>query len=198
MREWQVGDPIGLGDDAGVPDIPYMGYLKDNKDDDEKRTLDEAIDDILYYVYASDEQKLKLHDDIKRILLSARSCRLIDVDSTCERTEFLFKQENRFVWTTHEYLFYPDHPFPNFSSFYDIIERNSYAGLEAMESFKAMISAKERELGKKFIGCGGGYRKKDLAGIELSDECRIFANFESDTPFAIILEIDLENMKLKE
>ena len=27
MREWQVGDPIGEGNDAGVPDIPYMGYL---------------------------------------------------------------------------------------------------------------------------------------------------------------------------
>ena len=34
MREWQVGDPIGDGNDIGVPDIPYMGYLK-NKD---KRT----------------------------------------------------------------------------------------------------------------------------------------------------------------
>lgn len=28
MREWQVGDPIGDGNDIGVPDIPYMGYLK--------------------------------------------------------------------------------------------------------------------------------------------------------------------------
>ena len=34
MREWQVGDPIGDGNDIGVPDVPYMGYLK-NKD---KRT----------------------------------------------------------------------------------------------------------------------------------------------------------------
>ena len=34
MREWQVGDPIGDGNDIGVPDIPYMGYLKNN----DKRT----------------------------------------------------------------------------------------------------------------------------------------------------------------
>jgi tetratricopeptide (TPR) repeat protein len=28
MREWQVGDPIGDGNDIGVPDVPYMDYLK--------------------------------------------------------------------------------------------------------------------------------------------------------------------------
>lgn len=32
MREWQVGDPIGDGNDIGVPDIPYMGYLKDDEE----------------------------------------------------------------------------------------------------------------------------------------------------------------------
>ena len=32
MREWQVGDPIGDGNDIGVPDTKYMGYLrKDNE-----------------------------------------------------------------------------------------------------------------------------------------------------------------------
>ncbi len=33
MREWQVGDPTGDGNDIGVPDVKYMDYLK-NKDDD--------------------------------------------------------------------------------------------------------------------------------------------------------------------
>ena len=28
MREWQVGDPVGDGNDIGVPDTKYMGYLK--------------------------------------------------------------------------------------------------------------------------------------------------------------------------
>ena len=32
MRKWQVGDPIGDGNDIGVPDIPYMDYLKNNTD----------------------------------------------------------------------------------------------------------------------------------------------------------------------
>lgn len=28
MREWQIGDPAGDGNDIGIPDIPYMDYLK--------------------------------------------------------------------------------------------------------------------------------------------------------------------------
>ena len=34
MREWQVGDPVGDGNDIGVPDIRYMGYLRDDEDED--------------------------------------------------------------------------------------------------------------------------------------------------------------------
>jgi Flp pilus assembly protein TadD len=30
MREWQVGDPIGDGNDIGVPDTKYLNYLKNN------------------------------------------------------------------------------------------------------------------------------------------------------------------------
>jgi tetratricopeptide (TPR) repeat protein len=33
--QWQVGDPEDWGDSVGVPDIPYMGYL--NNDDDDER-----------------------------------------------------------------------------------------------------------------------------------------------------------------
>lgn len=30
MREWQVGDPVGDGNDIGVPDTKYMSYLRNN------------------------------------------------------------------------------------------------------------------------------------------------------------------------
>lgn len=33
MREWQVGDPTGTGEDLGVPDISYIGYLRERNDD---------------------------------------------------------------------------------------------------------------------------------------------------------------------
>ena len=41
MREWQVGDPVGDGNDIGVPDIPYMDYLKKH---DEKGTGRKSTD----------------------------------------------------------------------------------------------------------------------------------------------------------
>ncbi|MBE6490953.1 MAG: hypothetical protein E7Z83_08875 [Methanobrevibacter sp.] len=33
MRDWQVGDPAGDGNDIGVPDVSYMGYLKGGERD---------------------------------------------------------------------------------------------------------------------------------------------------------------------
>ena len=35
MRDWQVGDSIGDGNDIGVPDTRYMGYLRDDEEDEE-------------------------------------------------------------------------------------------------------------------------------------------------------------------
>ena len=34
MDEWHVGDPADWGDSVGVPDIPYMGYLQDEEDEE--------------------------------------------------------------------------------------------------------------------------------------------------------------------
>ena len=39
MDEWHVGDPADWGDHVGVPDIPYMGYIN-NEDDNENSVLD--------------------------------------------------------------------------------------------------------------------------------------------------------------
>lgn len=40
MREWQAGDPIGDGNDIGVPDIKYFDYLKDKSGDDDYYSSD--------------------------------------------------------------------------------------------------------------------------------------------------------------
>ena len=37
MDEWHVGDPADWGDSVGVPDIPYMGYLQDDEDEERPR-----------------------------------------------------------------------------------------------------------------------------------------------------------------
>ena len=41
-RRWDVGDPIGLGNDIGAPEVPYMNYSSVIiENEDEKRTLQE-------------------------------------------------------------------------------------------------------------------------------------------------------------
>ena len=44
MREWQVGDPAGDGNDIGVPDTRYMDYLKEDDDG-----ADEKVEDFRFY-----------------------------------------------------------------------------------------------------------------------------------------------------
>ena len=43
MRDWQVGDPVGDGNDIGVPDTRYMGYLRDDEEDN-----DELVDEFRF------------------------------------------------------------------------------------------------------------------------------------------------------
>ena len=61
MREWQVGDSIGDGNDTGVPDIPYMGYLKDN--DGESYKEDIADDFKRYINNARDYYNMKNYEN---------------------------------------------------------------------------------------------------------------------------------------
>lgn len=57
MREWQVGDPIGDGNDIGVPDTRYMDYLREDEEEDE--LLDEFR---FYYNQANGEFMAKNYD----------------------------------------------------------------------------------------------------------------------------------------
>ena len=42
MREWQVGDPFGDGNDIGVPDTKYMSYLKNSIDYDPSNSINNS------------------------------------------------------------------------------------------------------------------------------------------------------------
>ena len=53
MREWQVGDPEGDGNDIGVPDTRYMGYLKEDEEDD----ILQKISDYFYQYLNADNSK---------------------------------------------------------------------------------------------------------------------------------------------
>lgn len=64
MREWQVGDPIGDGNDIGVPDIKYMDYLKNNDRNTSRRQNNIKSDDIKKSNMFQDEA-LKLNEENK-------------------------------------------------------------------------------------------------------------------------------------
>ena len=42
MDEWHVGDPADWGDHVGVPDIPYMGYLQDEEEEQRPNRVSKA------------------------------------------------------------------------------------------------------------------------------------------------------------
>ena len=69
MDEWKVGDPIGFGNDLGVPDIPYMGYLHNDDEDEPPREPTNNVNikskaDIL----GEEAWKLYMNNDDKRAL----------------------------------------------------------------------------------------------------------------------------------
>lgn len=57
MKEWEVGDPIGMGNDAGVPDIPYMGYLNNGRCDDDEPPEDHGYRDYGGYGRKNDDER---------------------------------------------------------------------------------------------------------------------------------------------
>ena len=67
MREWQVGDPVGDGNDIGVPDTRYMGYLKDDESYE-----DEIADDFKFHLnHARDYYNMEKYEDAFFYLNSA-------------------------------------------------------------------------------------------------------------------------------
>lgn len=48
MRQWQVGDPVGDGNDIGVPDVEYMGYLKGKRRRSSPKRVVEFYSDMSY------------------------------------------------------------------------------------------------------------------------------------------------------
>lgn len=69
MREWQVGDPVGDGNDIGVPDTKYMGYLKDNES-----YREDIVDDFKFRInHARDAYNLKKYESAFYYINSANS-----------------------------------------------------------------------------------------------------------------------------
>lgn len=68
MRQWQVGDPAGDGNDIGVPDTGYMGYLRSDDEDFEYDILEEFKANINHSRYCYGIAK---YDEAFRLLESS-------------------------------------------------------------------------------------------------------------------------------
>lgn len=68
MREWQVGDPAGDGSDIGVPDIPYMGYLKEDGDDEPQSVPQrDFLDRVLDTTYILEPERTIVKSELERL-----------------------------------------------------------------------------------------------------------------------------------
>ena len=63
MDEWHVGDPADWGDSVGVPDIPYMGYLNGEDDEDDDRWPRDEPDDKFSKAKALSDEAWRLENE---------------------------------------------------------------------------------------------------------------------------------------
>ncbi len=93
MDEWHVGDPPDWGDSVGVPDIPYMGYMNGDEDDDDwqpprrpKKTQAQIITDEAWQL-RQQGRYLEALDTIKRALAAD------DTDPECYNVRAIIHED---------------------------------------------------------------------------------------------------------
>ena len=198
MREWQVGDPIGLGEDLGVPDIPYMGYLKDRPEDDvsDNFSFDELLDLICSRMCITSRKAIEVKREIG-LLLRAKGAYLRDVRfREVGWTEFIITRENRYFRTDDKFIYLDEYDNPR-RVFEDAETYHHYENLLNDDEFKNLI----RKTGLEFERCSGGYRStyhmyKDK--FELLDGYDLWVHFILDETHSAVYELDLENMALSD
>lgn len=202
MREWQIGDPIGDGNDIGVPDIPYLDYLKENEEpsyDIDNMSLDGALDILLRRVYVEEQRKEDIKRELKRFLM-AKGALLTDVTYDIGQTNFTITRKNRYFETKDIFYFINEYYNPC-RVFEDSVTIHNYDGLLNNPKFQSQIERRESETGMKFSGCGGGYlstyRLYDNK-FDLLDKCSVVAHFILDDDNTAGYEIDFDNLSLSE
>ena len=90
MRDWQVGDPVGDGNDIGVPDTRYMGYLKDRDGNSQGTLVDEFKND-----YANSFDFFKLNHEEDAFMMLESAFRIYNEMSDHERSQISYNPFNR-------------------------------------------------------------------------------------------------------
>lgn len=199
MREWQVGDPIGDGNDIGVPDIPYMGYLRDDDDEEDvetQKTLtqDELVDLVCRRVLVDKFKEEELNLALKQ-LLTAEGAYLSDVRFDIGRTDFTITRQNQYFRTDDTFIYI--HDFIPSRVFDDWYTEHSYDGLEKNLQIQNAIN----KIGREFLGFTGGYESTFLLyenKFKLLDKINVKAKFSYGDEDIILYKVDFSDMTLSD
>ena len=200
MREWQVGDPVGDGNDIGVPDIPYMGYLREDEEEEqeEELTLDEFLDRLLSKIYGSPDEKVRIKAKIYEFMLGGFNLVKVNRQGVM-RTDFIFECENEYFKATLIAIFLPGTRISG-RVFEDYELENDFSKLLQNESFKSAVLKLEMKKNIVFDECGGGYdlklRYDGSDDMELDENHQVIAYFK-DNGETVRYFVDLDNMELE-
>ena len=90
MREWQVGDPVGDGNDIGVPDTRYMDYLRQRDRDSSGNLVDEFKSD-----YSNSMDFFKLHHEEDAFMMLESAFRIYMKMDDNQKSQVLYNPFNR-------------------------------------------------------------------------------------------------------
>ena len=202
MRDWEVGDPADWGDNVGVPDMPYMGYLREDEDDEyeeeEELTLNQALGKLVSRIYGTRSEQLRLALKTKYFIESG--WHLDSVYRSVPECIFRFFRESQYFTSTLECIYVQGIREEDGRIFEDCEIESNFGRLFQNESFKAAVAEVERKNSFKFEDCYGGYGvyllhdANDDFGVHETDVTAIFRNGDGEEVF---YDVDLENMVLK-
>ena len=197
-----MGDPPDWGDNVGVPDIPYMGYVKDrsmgNSSSGSRRsygTLQELLDDVCDEIPVDALKRLELKRELRSFLQAKGVC-LIETSYDMGSTTFTITRKNKYFKT--EDVFYFPHDYDNSQRvFFDSVTRHYYDGLVNDAHFQNLI----KETGLKFLGYSGGYETDYLLiddKFKLLNKCDVRANFDYDEKRTVSYKINFKDLSFED
>ena len=170
---------------SSAPSIPKPEMPKSDED---------KIHEILDGIDLTYTQHMRLFGKLVEFL-NSKDCTGLRAEGGYDEYVFTFTRENKYVKTTHEFLFYPilaDQP----RIFKDCYTTHSHDGLLNSPEFQSLIRSK----GLQFIECRGGYvsdyRMADDEFV-LKDEMEIGVYFKAGSKKRRY-KLDLEKMELSE
>lgn len=211
MDKWTPGDPADWGDGLCAPDLPYMGYLKEDDDEipedlstysSERSSEEEFADKLENILNKIVYDKSAIGELVLRTvkLIKSNSCRLVSIEETdFMNIDFVFKKEHEYFTTTYTCLFSQEYHASRI--FEDFSETHDHTRLLQNEKFQKAIKDCEKATGFKFIEVRGGYGSRldeNRFDFVFTDNIYIVARFDMLNGHTAVFKIDLDELKLSD